>query len=602
MRNCILFLFMAFTINCSAADVKTQKKGHTIVLNDKLPAPKQKFRVQSADHIVRDIEYRNSLQAIAYSFTNDQLCSFGQDNFFKCMVKAYGDHRSVVLSPDIIWTLIAQGFSRHVNQHSEKLRDRIVYHKDGKVNLTVKSGKDLYSPDMEWDKVLNDFDAQIADNTKNNLANVMRANFSTTDQTSRIVSQMTLMTSVKAYFKYTGIYVGCGIPSITIEGTTDDWVKVLEKTMQLRRYGLKWWVDDLIPILTQFIEASKGHVDKQFWNSIVKDNPVSKLEGGGCSPDKPTKLDGWFLKLMPFYTDEGKRTPREVSYDVNMPTQLLSADFTYQYIDEKGNETNHPMKMLCGFVGVEIDSATQAMRPKLAWMVCEKDNKKELEKFINSAPVVDTIPEVLQNVDYQPSINMTITNPKAIIPDWLGKLKIDQIQIAIKGSDRLENRLREMFPDRIITSKKAYVGIKQCDTEYTIQTKKSFEPDNYLYSVGQVCNSLDYDFAKFPVDTDATMEPSIAKEEFIEQNRRIPQTNKKLDEQKEVKIELTVEIDGTISHYEITDTYHSPTQEMKDEALRLASLLPKYTPAMVTNIEGEPKHKVRSKCVFIVSF
>ena len=65
---------------------------------------------------------------------------------------------------------------------------------------------------------------------------------------------------------------------------------------------------------------------------------------------------------------------------------------------------------------------------------------------------------------------------------------------------------------------------------------------------------------------------------------------------------FTVDIDGSISDFEITEVVNSATREMQEEALRLARMLPKYTPAMVSNVENEPLHKVRAKDNIIISF
>ena len=89
---------------------------------------------------------------------------------------------------------------------------------------------------------------------------------------------------------------------------------------------------------------------------------------------------------------------------------------------------------------------------------------------------------------------------------------------------------------------------------------------------------------------------------FIKENRRIPKTEKKdFHDQIMVCVMFTVDIDGSLSDFEITQVENSATREMKEEALRLAKLLPKYVPAMVSNDLFEPKHKVRSKeniCVY----
>ena len=67
---------------------------------------------------------------IAWSFSDDErFYTFtGKDPFFQTIVRAYAEHRPLVLSPDMIWVLISQGFARYVNAHSEQLRDQIVSH------------------------------------------------------------------------------------------------------------------------------------------------------------------------------------------------------------------------------------------------------------------------------------------------------------------------------------------------------------------------------------------------------------------------------------------------------------------------------------------
>ena len=220
MRHYFVLLFLAVTLSCSAKQGVSQQTDnkHTFVVDENLPAPEKNFEILSGELIAKQWASENKVnKTIAYSFENEDLCNLGQDNFFKCMVQAYAGHHSVILSPDIIWNVIAQGFSQHVNNNPEALRDRIVYHEKGKITLSVITKEDLHSPNVKWDELLDTFEKQITENTKDNLADVMRADFSTTDKTARIVSQMTLMSSVKSFLNYEIHYL-CGIPSITIEG------------------------------------------------------------------------------------------------------------------------------------------------------------------------------------------------------------------------------------------------------------------------------------------------------------------------------------------------------------------------------------------------
>ena len=592
-------MFLAVALSCSAKQSVSQQTDnkHTFVVDENLPAPKKDFGIQSGDLIAQYWASKNNVnKPIAYSFENDNLCYLGQDIFFKFMVEAYADHRPIVLSPDIIWNVIAQGFSQHVNNNPEALRDRIVYHEKGKIELSVMTKEELHSPNVKWDKLLNTFDNMIAESTKDNLADVMRADFSTTDKTARIVSQMTLMSSVKAFFDYSVIYISCGIPNITIEGTTDDWEKVLNKTQQLRKYNLDWWVDDLVPILNEFSNASKGNVNKVFWRNIVKKDRPEKFVGGGCSWDRPTELDGWFLKFMP-YDKKGKRTPQKVTYNYkDMPSQVINVDFMYKNLD---TGTTTPMEILCGLVGIEIDTITNAMRPKLGWMVCEKNKQLEIESLTENPVILTEIPDILQYIEYEPSICMVLKNNDIKLPEWFGNLKVDRIRLQTKKNDKFKKGLEKMFPDRKVVSKGVgYNTIKECDTEYIVQTKKSFEPENHLYTMNQIRNSQEYEFASFPGKNDYEEE-----KKFIEENRRIPESeNIDFDDRKMVRVMFTVDIDGSISDFEITEVVNSATREMQEEALRLAKMLPKHVPAMVSNVENEPLHKVRSKDNIIISF
>ena len=598
MRHYFVLLFLAVTLSCSAKQGVSQQTDEkkTFVVDENLPAPKKDMGIQSGDLIAKQWARENNIKnPIAYSFKNDNFCNLGHDNFFRFMVEAYADHRPIVLSPDIIWNLIAQGFCQHVNNNPEALRDRIVYHEKGKIKLTITTNEELHSPNVKWDDLLDAFDKQIAESTKNNLADVMRGDFSTTDKTARIVSQMTLMSSVKAFFDYSVIYVKCGIPSITLEGTPEDWLKVRNKAIQLRKYDLDWWLIDLIPILNEFFQASQGNVHKAFWRNIVKKDRPEKFVGGGCSwGDRPTELDGWFLKLMP-YDRKGKRTPNKVSYEYDdMPSQVINVDFMYKNLE---TNTTTPMEMLCGFVGIEVDSTTNAMRPKLGWMVCEKDKQLEIESLTKYPVILTEIPDVLQNIEYEPSICMVLKNKNIKLPEWFGNLKVDRIRLQMKKNDMIKEELEKMFPDRIISSKEAEDRtIDECDTEYVVQTKKSFEPENHIYTRNQIGNSLKHKFSGFPGTYDE-------EEKFIKENRRIPESeSENFLDKKWVRVMFTVDIDGSISDFEITEVVNSVTREMQEEALRLAKMLPKYTPAMVSNVENEPLHKVRSKDNIIISF
>lgn len=310
-------------------------------------------------------------------FTGEQIYGTSHQVMFSMFIEAYANHRPVVLSPDAIWLLISQSFSYHVNTNSGNLRSKFVDH-DGKSKLTIRSSTDLLSEGVDWNAILDMFSAQIAAHTKGDIAENLIADFSTTGETERMVSQVTLMNTMKSYFDYEAIWAVCGIPSITLTGTVEDWNAVLVKTKKLNGYGLDWWVKKLTPILEQFIKAAEGSPDQKFWQDIVRTKKPGEVRGASCArhAKKPTEFDGWFLNFFPF--DKKGRTPSKVNMYHQMLPELVRVEFLYKIVNAEGDVlSEHPMEMIAGFVGYQEDKETYALTPVIGWMVgtyTEKDN------------------------------------------------------------------------------------------------------------------------------------------------------------------------------------------------------------------------------------
>ena len=399
---------------------------------------------------------------IAWSFADDEkFYTFtGKDVFFKTIVRAYAEHRPLVLSPDMIWVLISQGFARYVNAHPEQLRDQLVIHL-GKMDLVVQSDKDLLSGDADWQKLMADFTAQINDATKGDIAKTITADFTTTGITERITSQITLMETMKSYFDYVVHYIACGIPSVTLTGTPQDWQKVLEKTQQLEKYAVGPWTKSLVPILTEFVKASEGKADQAFWQGMVKKHRVDKLAGGGCDFRKPTKLDGWILKFFP---DENGQTPDQVPHTHKMPSERVYVDFKYKVISPADGTvlTDIPMQLVAGFIGTEVDTLTHALTPKMGWVVRQMEGNdsivKRLQKmdsedsFFGIELRVNKVPEHLSQLPHIKRLTLHFTG-KVELPTWFYDLKIDNLTIYGEMTDEQEAAIWEIFPNAILNSK-----------------------------------------------------------------------------------------------------------------------------------------------------
>lgn len=399
---------------------------------------------------------------IAKSFSNNEsFYTFrGKDVFFQTIVRAYAEHRPLVLSPDMVWLLISQGFARYVNAHSEELRDQIVNHTE-KMDLVVETKKDLIHEDPDWEKLIASFAAQIDEYTKGDIAKTMTADFTTTGVTERITSQVTLMETVKTYFDYIIHYVGCGIPSITLKGTPEDWQKVLEKTKQLEKYGMSKWIKSLKPILTEFVNASQGTPNQAFWQGMVKKEDPDKLVGDKvCDLRTPTILDGWMLKLFP---DENGKTLDQVLHTHEMPSERVYVDFRYQIIDPDNGDVlvDTPMELVAGYIGTEVNSETHALTPKMGWMVRQTEGdekiveslrkKAEEDSFDGLDLRVNRVPEHLAQLKHIKKLSLTFTD-EIVLPEWMDKIKIDEFKVKGKINPSEEKKLIKRFPKLIINN------------------------------------------------------------------------------------------------------------------------------------------------------
>lgn len=367
----------------------------TFVVDENLSLPEKHFTYShDANNIYKSsldycgVDYKNEFslsdgfssknhRLLQSRFTGEKIYGTSHQVMFSMFIEAYANHRPIVLSPDVIWLLISQSFSYYVNTNSEDLRSKFVDH-DGKSKLTIQSNTDLLGEGADWNAVLDMFSVQIAAHTKGDIAENMIADFSTTGETERMVSHVTLMNTMQSYFDYEAIFAVCGIPSITLTGTVEDWNAVLVKMQKLNGYGLDWWVKKMTPILEQFIKTAEGSPDQKFWQNIVRTKKPGEVRGASCArhPKRPTEFDGWFLNFFPF--DKNGRTPSKVNMYHQMLPEVVRVEFLYKIVNEKGEVlSEHPMEMIAGFVGYEEDKETYALTPVMGWMIgtySEKDD------------------------------------------------------------------------------------------------------------------------------------------------------------------------------------------------------------------------------------
>lgn len=379
---CLMFSSQTYLINAQerqGAGISFHVEDLSIISQDLHPTEANNVIERMLDNYAFSRAYelklssKDKYEILATSLIGNNIVSYDFNSFSKGMINAFAYHRAIVLSPDMIWLLITQAFGHYVNNNAEQMRPLLVSHDDIKT-LTVVSEHDLLNePDqVDWNVILDNFGQQIENYTNKNILKLLTADFTTTGQIEKIASQITLMEAVKSFFEYQVMYSVCGIPDITLLGTPGDWSKIREKASKLKDFGLDWWVNDLDPILEQFVRASEGDVDLDFWQGMVKKKRPDEVRFASCIPfdNNLTQFDGWFLKFYPF--DMNGLTPEAISYHNEMLPEVVKVPFKYVATDTNGKFLNeYKLEFWSGFFGLKENPDNGSLTPLIGWMVCK---------------------------------------------------------------------------------------------------------------------------------------------------------------------------------------------------------------------------------------
>jgi hypothetical protein len=243
---------------------------------------------------------------------------------------AFAEHRPLVLSPDALWLTIASGVAQHVRLHGEGLRSRLIRHA-GRKTLEV-SVPAMPSAVGEWQTIVHGFRGAIADDVGAGLARLLTCDFSTTGDVERTASEIVLMDALATYYDY-AVTIICGIPSITLTGTTTDWRSIRERIRILAELDLGFWTTSLAPIVDRLVAAADGRPDVVFFQAIYKPQATYGKE----------IITGWIARLFPYVRDDqGAHTLRNPLLQYALDEALPEGNPESFYYDGPGISSNDP--------------------------------------------------------------------------------------------------------------------------------------------------------------------------------------------------------------------------------------------------------------------
>lgn len=291
--------------------------------------------------------------------------------------RAFAEHRPLVLSPDAVWLTITQNVAHHIRMHARQSRSDLVRH-TGRKTLTVRIDGPMPIDRESWRQAVASFRKMLA--AESYSSDLFECDFSTSTEVERIAGQIVALDAYSPYFAYRMVAI-CGIPTITLTGTVEDWQKIRDRIDVIAGLGLEKWCRSLAPIADQFVRAAGGDVDTAFWQRIY--NPADAYGGD--------VITGWAARLYPYLRDEGTLDwpnplldlpidePRDITvgdgWDYQGPgicSHHVPATLARVRVDVEDHfaQRNRAIMLHAGLIGVAQDD-DGALRPIAGWHLTE---------------------------------------------------------------------------------------------------------------------------------------------------------------------------------------------------------------------------------------
>ncbi len=238
----------------------------------------------------------------------------GHFNYSEYLCQAFAEHRSIVITPDIIWHTVLAEIAAQVKDKPDAYATLFTT-TPGKVQpIVLNSGdKPEYFPMKD---LMRELEARVPTNTGTFLPD-----FSTTTPMSRFARWTNFAEVCSPYYSY--MTMACGFPQIDVQGTVADYQRIVECALTLDAEFAsvgdtvltKYLGEKVAPTVTKIIEALESG-DGTFFRDIVS---TARCGSGG-----EVQVDGWWPRQM--YVKNYRATKPE-----NLPSHV--ARITFKNID-----------------------------------------------------------------------------------------------------------------------------------------------------------------------------------------------------------------------------------------------------------------------------
>ncbi len=200
-------------------------------------------------------------------------------NYLDYLRMCWVHHRGAVVSPDLIWHVVANEIATNIKDNATKYASMFTTTPGTKQEIRVMTGDPQLLP-------LDSIELELMLRVPSDV-NLFIPNFTTTNKNAHFAFIAAFADAMQVYYNYSMMM--CGIPKIKILGTDEDWNKLIENLGKLKTmlFNVRpGYFEDVIDLIGKI----KGPAEAGFYESIIS------LERCGSGGQKV--LSGWITKLF----------------------------------------------------------------------------------------------------------------------------------------------------------------------------------------------------------------------------------------------------------------------------------------------------------------
>jgi hypothetical protein len=282
-----------------------------------------------------------SEKGLAWTSTSNEsvVVYSSQDSFVRGAIEAATKHQHFEIRPDEVWVTILSQMNFYFKKHQDD--PNIMAQFDN----IQRNTSQVYYFAMMWVPQFSPFEAEIRLRNKTDwIYDWIQPNFTTSTEGDASMAEFIMMAdAAPSSHEIAPISCDIGIPSFTLLGTVEDWVRLKYKVSQLKKFGSEAtdYQQKLIPIIEHFVysyqkpftsNTANMTVVREFWNNMIT-TKKSKCE-------TTRKISGWITgfhhwdttgNLLPAVKDDQSDVRiRAIIYPSRDISNFLSAYFTWR--------------------------------------------------------------------------------------------------------------------------------------------------------------------------------------------------------------------------------------------------------------------------------